>query len=91
MTAETFSLHPLPSLHEVTGSGPPVIFIHGMCNNHLTWWQKIPHFYDRFIATFPTFIADALAPMMANAKVEHAPRAGHSAYFQKTGRLQSAG
>jgi 3-oxoadipate enol-lactonase len=34
--------------YEVTGSGPPVIFAHGLGSNHLTWWQQIPHFSDRF-------------------------------------------
>lgn len=38
---------------------------------------------DEDIATLPTFIADALAPMMPNAKVQHVPRAGHSVYFQR--------
>jgi pimeloyl-ACP methyl ester carboxylesterase len=34
--------------YEVTGSGPPIIFAHGLGSNHLTWWQQIPHFSDRF-------------------------------------------
>ena len=34
--------------YEVTGSGPPVIFAHGIGSNHLTWWQQVPHFCDRF-------------------------------------------
>ena len=35
------------------------------------------------IANFPPFIADALAPLMPNARVEHVPEAGHSVYFQR--------
>jgi 3-oxoadipate enol-lactonase len=34
--------------YEVTGSGPPLIFLHGIGSNQLTWWQQIPHFCDRF-------------------------------------------
>jgi pimeloyl-ACP methyl ester carboxylesterase len=34
--------------YEVTGSGPPIIFLHGNGSNHQTWWQQVPHFSDRF-------------------------------------------
>ena len=34
--------------YEVTGSGPPIIFAHGVGSNHQTWWQQVPHFFDRF-------------------------------------------
>src|SRR5712691_10521780 len=34
--------------YEVTGSGPPIIFAHGLGSNHLTWWQQVPHFADRY-------------------------------------------
>lgn len=34
--------------YEVTGSGPAVVFAHGLGSNHLTWWQQIPHFSNRF-------------------------------------------
>lgn len=33
---------------EVTGSGPAIIFAHGLGSNHLTWWQQVPHFSDRY-------------------------------------------
>ena len=33
--------------------------------------------------TFPPFVADALAPLMPNAKVEQVHDAGHSVYFQR--------
>ena len=32
--------------------------------------------------TFPPFLADALAPLIPNAKVEQVREAGHSVYFQ---------
>jgi pimeloyl-ACP methyl ester carboxylesterase len=34
--------------YEVTGSGPAIVFAHGLGSNHLTWWQQIPHFADRY-------------------------------------------
>jgi pimeloyl-ACP methyl ester carboxylesterase len=34
--------------YEVTGSGPAIIFAHGIGSNHLTWWQQVPHFSDRY-------------------------------------------
>jgi len=34
--------------YEVIGSGPPLIFAHGLGGNHLSWWRQIPHFYDRY-------------------------------------------
>jgi pimeloyl-ACP methyl ester carboxylesterase len=33
---------------EVTGSGPAIIFAHGIGSNYLTWWQQVAHFSDRF-------------------------------------------
>ena len=33
---------------EVSGSGPTIIFAHGLGSNHLTWWQQVPHFSDRY-------------------------------------------
>ena len=34
--------------YEVTGAGPAIIFAHGIGSNHLTWWQQVPHFSDRY-------------------------------------------
>jgi len=34
--------------YEVSGSGPAVIFAHGLGGNHLSWWQQIPYFSDRY-------------------------------------------
>jgi 3-oxoadipate enol-lactonase len=34
--------------HEVYGSGPWLVFVHGAGGNHLSWWQQVPHFADRF-------------------------------------------
>jgi pimeloyl-ACP methyl ester carboxylesterase len=34
--------------HEVTGSGPAIVFAHGMGGNHLSWWQQVPVFSNRY-------------------------------------------
>lgn len=34
--------------YEVHGAGPPVVFAHGAGGNHLSWWQQIPAFADRY-------------------------------------------
>jgi 3-oxoadipate enol-lactonase len=30
--------------YEVAGSGPPLVFAHGLGGNHLSWWQQVAHF-----------------------------------------------
>ena len=30
------------------GSAPAIVFAHGAGGNHLSWWQQVPHFCDRF-------------------------------------------
>ena len=40
---------PFGNLHyEVTGSGPALIFAHGLGGNQLSWWQQVAHFAPRF-------------------------------------------
>lgn len=34
--------------YEVTGTGPAVVFAHGLGGNHLSWWQQVGHFAPRF-------------------------------------------
>jgi 3-oxoadipate enol-lactonase len=34
--------------YEVTGSGPPLLFAHGLGGNHLSWWQQVAHFAPRY-------------------------------------------
>lgn len=46
--------------YEVTGSGPPLIFAHGLGGNHISWWQQVPHFQDRY--TCVTFAHRGFAP-----------------------------
>jgi len=30
------------------GSAPVIVFAHGAGGNHLSWWQQVPHFRDRY-------------------------------------------
>jgi 3-oxoadipate enol-lactonase len=46
--------------YEVTGSGPAIVFAHGLGSNHMTWWQQVPHFCDRY--TCVTFAHRGYAP-----------------------------
>jgi 3-oxoadipate enol-lactonase len=34
--------------YELHGDGPALVFAHGAGGNHLTWWQQVPHFQDRY-------------------------------------------
>lgn len=34
--------------HEVAGEGEPVVFLHGAAGNHVSWWQQIPTFRQRY-------------------------------------------
>ena len=34
--------------YEEQGEGPPLVFLHGAAGNHVSWWQQVPHFRDRY-------------------------------------------
>ncbi len=34
--------------YEVSGRGPGLVFAHGLGGCHLSWWQQVPHFRDRY-------------------------------------------
>jgi 3-oxoadipate enol-lactonase len=52
---------PFGRLHcEVTGSGPALVFAHGLGGNHLSWWQQVAHFAPQF--TCVTFAHRGFAP-----------------------------
>lgn len=34
--------------YETTGTGPALLFAHGLGGNHLSWWRQIPAFSDRY-------------------------------------------
>ena len=46
--------------YEVAGSGPAVVFAHGLGGNHMSWWQQVPAFRDRY--TCVTFAHRGFAP-----------------------------
>jgi 3-oxoadipate enol-lactonase len=46
--------------YEVTGTGPALIFAHGLGGNHLSWWQQVAHFSQRY--TCVTFAHRGFAP-----------------------------
>ncbi len=49
--------------YEVEGTGPMLVFAHGLGGNHLSWWQQVPHFRDRY--TCVTFAHRGFAPSSA--------------------------
>ena len=46
--------------YEVTGSGPAIVFLHGLGGNQLSWWQQVAHFARD--NTCVTFAARGFAP-----------------------------
>src|SRR5579859_6208400 len=34
--------------YETHGSGPAIVFAHGAGGNHLSWWQQVPFFRERY-------------------------------------------
>jgi len=59
--------------YEVSGRGPALIFAHGLGGNHLSWWQQIHYFSDRY--TCINFSHRGFA----NSK-NHSGRIGHSIF-----------
>jgi pimeloyl-ACP methyl ester carboxylesterase len=51
--------------YEVAGSGPAIVFAHGLGGNHLSWWQQVPHFRARYACV--TFSHRGFAPSTAPA------------------------
>jgi 3-oxoadipate enol-lactonase len=49
--------------YEVSGEGPLLVFAHGLGGNHLSWWQQVPHFRDRYSCV--TFAHRGFAPSSA--------------------------
>ena len=46
--------------YERTGSGPAIVFAHGLGGNHLSWWQQVPYFSRRY--TCVTFAHRGFSP-----------------------------
>lgn len=49
--------------YETEGTGPALIFAHGLGGNHLSWWQQVPHFRRRY--TCITFAHRGFSPSEA--------------------------
>jgi pimeloyl-ACP methyl ester carboxylesterase len=49
--------------YEVYGSGPALVFAHGLGGNHLSWWQQVAHFSAKY--TCVTFAHRGFAPSSA--------------------------
>ena len=49
--------------YEVSGSGPALVFAHGLGGNPLTWWQQVAHFAPRY--TCVSFAHRGFAPSSA--------------------------
>ncbi|MDP1964786.1 MAG: alpha/beta hydrolase [Reyranella sp.] len=57
---------PFGDLHyEVSGSGPALLFAHGLGGNHLSWWQQVAHFAPHY--TCVAFAHRGFAPSAAVA------------------------
>jgi 3-oxoadipate enol-lactonase len=41
-------LNDIDLYYESTGEGPTVVFLHGAGGNHLSWWQQVPVFRERY-------------------------------------------
>ena len=55
---------PGATLHyEVTGSGPAIVFAHGLGGNQMSWWQQVAHFAPRW--TCVTFAHRGFYPSSA--------------------------
>ena len=46
--------------YELTGSGPTIVFAHGLGGNHLSWWQQVPYFSAHY--TCVTFAHRGFSP-----------------------------
>ncbi len=46
--------------YEVCGSGPAIVFAHGLGGNHLSWWQQLAHFSRNY--TCVTFAHRGFTP-----------------------------
>ena len=44
----TLSTNGTDLYYETHGSGPAIVFAHGAGGNHLSWWQQVPFFRDRY-------------------------------------------
>ena len=53
--------------YEVSGSGPALLFAHGLGGNHLSWWQQVAHFAPTLHLREPSPIAASRRPSRSPA------------------------
>ncbi len=58
--------------YEEFGEGPAVVFAHGAGGNHLSWWQQVPYFRDRY--TCVVFDHRGFGASLDHRPVEERPR-----------------
>jgi 3-oxoadipate enol-lactonase len=58
-------VHGAEIYYEVAGSGPPILFAHGLGGNHMSWWQQVPFFSSRW--TCVTFAHRGFFPSTGTA------------------------
>lgn len=58
--------------YERHGEGPAIVFAHGAGGNHLSWFQQVPHFRDRY--TCVTFDHRGFGRSLDPRPVEERPR-----------------
>ena len=58
--------------YETHGSGPAIVFAHGAGGNHLSWWQQVPYFQQRY--TCVTFDHRGFGRSLDARPVEQRPR-----------------
>ncbi|HEU5191633.1 MAG TPA: alpha/beta hydrolase [Methylomirabilota bacterium] len=51
--------------YETEGQGPALVFAHGLGGNHLSWWQQVPYFRERY--TCVTFAHRGFPPSESGA------------------------
>jgi 3-oxoadipate enol-lactonase len=49
--------------YEVTGTGPAIVFAHGLGGNHMSWWQQVGHFAPNYMCI--TYAHRGFAPSSA--------------------------
>jgi 3-oxoadipate enol-lactonase len=54
--------------YEVVGQGPAIVFAHGLGGNHMSWFQQVAHFADRY-----TCIAFAHRGFAPSSSIEGGP------------------
>lgn len=80
--------------YETIGTGPAIVFLHGLGGNHLSWWNQVPYFMRWFTCvtldqrgfglspdtegSFNSSHADDLARLLDHLKIERAMLVGQS-------------